>query len=94
MGLSKVLGGVLFDTLSTDNYAYHYVEGVYQILDRQHILLFDGNHAIALYDYTIDPQLKRDLLSKRDDVRQRLERQLKGVLQRHHENMITNSLAN
>ncbi len=74
------------------NYNYNYFDGVYQIMDGQYILLFDGKENLGLFDYKIDPNLHKNILSSSPDVTQRLERQLKLVVQRHHVAMMRNGL--
>jgi len=71
-------------------YSYMYVNGIYQIVDTSHLLLFDGEQTIGMYNYRVDPLLERKL--KQEDRRYQLESQLKSVLQRHHGAMIDNGL--
>jgi len=80
-----------FDTLST-HYAYMYSENIFQILDESYILLFDEQKTIGLYNYIVDPFLKKDLKKQAPKILLRLENQLKGVIQRHHQGMVRNQL--
>ncbi len=73
-------------------YSYMFVNGIYQVVDTSHILLFDGNKSLGLFDYKVDPLLKNNLMEKDLLTGKRLEARLKLVIQRHHGAMIGNEL--
>jgi phosphoglycerol transferase MdoB-like AlkP superfamily enzyme len=84
-------GSSLLDS-TLHRYVYMYDNQMYQILDERFMLLFDGETSIALYDYEADDQLKKNLIKTLPTEYQRLERQLKAVLQQHHNSLIRNEL--
>lgn len=77
-----------------DKYPYTcmFVNNIYQILDKEYILLFDGNIPLGLYNYQKDELMVENILTKAPVVAKRLERELKSILQRHHHAMIYNQL--
>lgn len=75
-------------------YSYMFVNGIYQIVDREYLLLFDGKRALGLYHYQEDPFLKTNIYMQKPIISNLLEEQLKAVLQRHHKAMIENELGN
>ncbi len=84
-------GKSMLDTLDS-NYSINLNNGIYQILDDQHLLLYDGKEVLGLYDYHSDPFLKEDISKSNGLVQKRLEDQLKAILQTHHRGMIRNEL--
>ncbi|MFK8102582.1 MAG: LTA synthase family protein, partial [Saprospiraceae bacterium] len=86
-------GTSVFDTLAP-RYAYMLAEGIYQILDQEYILFFDEFETVGLYQYQNDPLLKENLKEELPAVKARLEKQIKAVIQRHHQAMIENQLSN
>ncbi len=82
-------GRSMFDD-SEKQYAYMFSDGLYQILDGQHLLIFDGDKTIARYDYKKDPRLKQKL--KPSKIFSVLEKKIKAVIQQHDNRMIENRL--
>lgn len=80
-----------FDTIGT-HYSYMYLDGLYQIFDKDHALLFDGEKTIGLFNYHRDIGLNKDISDKYPLKRQALEDQIKGVLQQYNHSMINNKL--
>ncbi len=73
-------------------YACMFVNNIYQILDKQHILLFDGKKVVGLYDYQADGLMSNNIKANHPEIVNRLENELKAILQRHHRAMIYNEL--
>jgi len=73
-------------------YSYMFVNGIYQIVDTTHLLLFDGRKSLGLYQYQEDPMLGKNILRSDTATAKRMEEQLKAVLQRHHAAMLDNEL--
>jgi phosphoglycerol transferase MdoB-like AlkP superfamily enzyme len=84
-------GTSMFDTLAP-NYAYMYSDNIYQILDETHILLFNDEGVVGLYNHQNDWSLRKNLKGKLPEVEARLEKQLKAVIQTHNHKMINNEL--
>jgi len=75
-----------------NNYAYILHERGYQILDDQYLLLFDGSKSTHLFHYHIDPNLTKNLIDEKVIDKERLERQIKAIIQTYHEEMIENRI--
>lgn len=84
-------GQSVFDTLSP-RYSAVFAEGLYQLSDQQHLLLFDGQQSTALYNHQTDLKLERNLVKKEKAVQERMEIRIKAMIQRHHEGMVRNRL--
>jgi phosphoglycerol transferase MdoB-like AlkP superfamily enzyme len=80
-------GKSVFDSTQT-RYAFQYLNGIYQILDNQYLLIFNGNNTIGFYDYHIGKEIK-DLKNTQKD---KLENQLKAVIQTYHNSLIDNKI--
>ncbi len=74
-------------------FAYTFTGGIYQILDTQYTLKFDGKKSISLYDYNLDPTFQHNLIDQNLPIKETLETALKAVIQVHHEAMINNKLS-
>ncbi len=90
-GSLKSFGRSVFDILQPPQYSYTYSEGLFQIMDGEYLLLFDGRKSIAMYQYSKDKKLKSNLLHKLTGERARLELAIKAAIQQHHRAMIQNS---
>ncbi len=86
-------GQSVFDTRQT-HYAYMHTGDIYQIIDEEYLLLFDGSTATNLYQYTTDPSLQKNILQDKPAIRKRMETQLKAAIQRYHDCMIHNRWVN
>jgi len=76
------------------HYAYTYSNGVYQILDNEFILFFDGNKSKGLYNYKKDPKMTIDISDNQNEKKEELESYLKALIQIHNELMIDNKICN
>lgn len=75
-----------------ENFSYTYDNGLYQIMDTAFALLFDGERAIALFDYRRDTFLMDNYLEQYPDKVKYLENQLKARIQAHHHGYLHNLL--
>lgn len=89
----SAFGRSIFRPHATPNYAFQYIDGVYQLLGDRYALLFDGRKVTGLYDYQADIFCKNDLQNALPDTTAHMEAHLKAVIQRHHLAMTTNTLA-
>ncbi len=86
----KSYGESMLDSMR-NNQMFNFNSEVYQILDENSLLLFDGQKTIGQYDYRNDPFL----INKKDDSKSNeLEDRLKAILQQYHREMIDNDLGN
>jgi len=87
------------DLLSTPDeatWAVNYLNGIYQYVEGDYVLQFDGEHTKALYNYRQDWMMQHDLLSATDKktstTRLRMERRVKAIIQSYMERMNGNRL--
>jgi phosphoglycerol transferase MdoB-like AlkP superfamily enzyme len=86
----KAFGVDKFDEANTQHYSYTFEKEIYQIIGEVFVLQFDGEQTIALYNRYKDPSLKKNVQKDHPKVVLKLERQLKAVIQRHHQRLIDN----
>ena len=84
-------GKDLFDSDEAP-WAVNYSNGVYQYVEGDYVLQFDGSRATALYRHAADPLLHTDLLADEPDRAARMERRLKALVQSYMVRMIDNRL--
>ena len=74
-------------------YVYQYMSGTSQIIDRNYILHFDGNNAVAMYKHVKwqhpEPILKDTLPLEQE----RLEKRLKTILQIYNSALVKNQMS-
>ena len=85
----NTIGNSIFSNKNVGE-AYMYNDGIYQMIDGQHLLLFNGEKSIGLFDYKGDPYLHKDRRVLRSGWKVRMEKKLKAVIQWHHRNTIYN----
>jgi len=84
-------GNNMLDTTQT-GYAVNFINDVYQIFQDDHLLQFDGNKTIALYNYKTDSLLQNNLIVNEAEKQKEMETKMKAILQIYHHAMITNKL--
>lgn len=84
------------DILDPDEtpWAVNYSNDVYQYIEGDYTLLFDGQQPTALYNYVLDPLLQHNLLADpaQNDRRQRMLLRLKAIVQTYMIRMTTDHL--
>ena len=80
-------GKDLFSTPDDETWAVNYNNGIYQYVESNHLLLFDGHEARGLYDLDNDWMLTSDLRGQKPDLQNRMERRVKAIIQQYMERM-------
>lgn len=75
-----------------ENYHYSFDSEIYQILDNEYALHFDGQKSIGLYLYRKDLYLRENIIQQQPQIAQKLENQLKLMIRTHHMALIENKL--
>lgn len=79
-------------TPKEDTWAVNYSNGVYQYVKNGHVIQFDGEKTTGLYSLE-DKLMKRNLAGGKDaELQERMERELKAIIQQYMERMTTNNL--
>ncbi len=86
--------GTPISKLTEDNMVIHFVNGIYQILDKDHVMLFDSEKVLGLYNYKIDPALVHNLaVTKELEPKLNLmENRIKAYIQQHHTRVSNNRM--
>ena len=87
----SAFGKNVFDP-NQPRWAVNYDNGIYQYIDGDYTLLFDGEKATALYNFANDPLQRVNLLDKEPDRVASMEKQLKALVQSYMIRMSTNNL--
>ncbi|MDI6766413.1 MAG: LTA synthase family protein [Bacteroidota bacterium] len=82
-------GSSLFDTVQP-RYVINYLNDSYRIFDKEYALSFDGEKTVNLFQYTTDGLLTVNKVSSQNGVTDRLEQNIKAVLQVYHHSLINN----
>lgn len=81
------------DSAGREPMAFMFEGGIFQLIDGENLLLFDGEKATGLFDFQADGFLQKNLMIEKSTLAARLERRLKAIIQRHNQAMILNQLA-
>ena len=73
-------------------FAVQYVNGIYQLIEGDYILLFQNDKAIGLYNYIQDIDLKSNLINKEKNRLEYMQRKLKAIIQQHNNTLNRNSM--
>ena len=77
----------ILNTPPHDTWAVSYTNGVYQYVQGDSLLLFDGQKAVGLYNLATDPLLKHNHLTPSNTADH-----LKAIIQAYMQRMINNRL--
>ena len=75
---------------SADTWAVNYNNGIYQFLQGDYMIQFDGQHVIAVYDFKTDPMLTHNIANDTDVAQ--MEQRLKAIIQQYMQRMNGNAL--
>ncbi|NBG65517.1 LTA synthase family protein [Acidiluteibacter ferrifornacis] len=78
---------------TNQHFAVNYLTGVYQLIEEDYSLHFDGEKTIGLYHFPSDTTLVNNLMEIENKQRDKMEKQLKAIIQQYNHRMITNELS-
>ena len=74
------------------SFAISFLNGSYQVIDKDYVLIFDGKQFIALYDRKKDHTLKHNILNTNNDKADKLKLLTKAVIQTYNNYMNENKM--
>lgn len=77
---------------SDKNFVVTYLDNIYNYVNDDYYLAFDGTKSVGLYDFKKDPLLKKNLLKTETKVRAEMEKFIKAYIQSFNERVINNQL--
>jgi len=78
---------------SKNSFAVNYLTGVYQLIEDDYTLHFDGENTVGLYHYPSDTTLTNNLAAVEMSKRLSMENKLKAIIQQFNHRMISNELS-
>ncbi len=94
LGFNKpfvAFGANLFDTTAR-HFAINYNNNIYQLVEDDYILHFNGNQSLALFHMPDDPFMEVNLIRREDSVRNHKETFVKAIIQQYNSRLINNKL--
>ena len=85
----KAFGHSIFSN-DDEGYGFQYQSQMFQIFDSSSVLFFNGQTAVGLYDYKVDPKSQNNLIGKDTVKQKRLEDKIKAIIQTHNHTLIKN----
>ncbi len=82
------------NALSTNNqhFATMLTSGVYQIIENENVLSFDGEKCISMFNYQNDSLLTKNILPQTGTVKPAMESKIKSIIQHYNNCMINNKM--
>lgn len=84
-------GSSVFNTTS-NHFAFQYINGIYQLFYEDYLLLYNGEISLVLYNYKSDAMLSTNLISTLPEVKEKLEKYLKAIIQNYNNRIINNKM--
>src|SRR5690606_3958178 len=84
-------GNSVFDK-NAAHFAVNYLSGVYQYIEGDYALLFDGEEVRFLYNYKEDPHQQNNLMAEKKELRIKMLKRLKAIIQQYNYRMLNNAL--
>jgi len=84
-------GRNLFDA-KQEEFVINYTSGTYQLFMKEYLLLSNGNKILGLYNYRTDNLLTENLQESMPEVKEKMERKLKAIIQQYNNRMIEDRL--
>lgn len=76
---------------STNHFSINYINGIYQLIEDNYVIQFDGQKTIAIFNYNNDIFLKNNLVKDKSNYIH-LENRIKAIIQSYQERMAQNKL--
>jgi len=84
-------GNSIFDSIRQhDALIYYY--GLYQLIDKDYVLEFEGDKADYLYHYQNDSLLQNNIIAQKPDIAKKMERKTKAMIQTYQQSLINNKM--
>ncbi len=77
---------------SDKNFVVNYLDNVYNYIEDDYYLAFNGQKSIGLYNFKKDPFLKNNLMKKENDILLKMEKFIKAYIQSFNTRQIKNEL--
>lgn len=84
-------GTSVFDT-SRQHFALIFRSDLFQLIENNYLLQFDGDKATDLYHFTSDSLLKDNLIDKEPAISTRMENKTKAIIQTYQQSLINNKM--
>jgi phosphoglycerol transferase MdoB-like AlkP superfamily enzyme len=87
-------GNNAFD--DSEKFVVNYVNSSYQIASQGYFLIFDGENSIGFFNLKTDEFMLTNLIDSNTEleIKNKLERKLKAIIQQHNNRLINNNLSN
>ncbi len=84
-------GNNIFDS-SRPTFAVMYINGVFQMVQNDFLIEFDGYKTLALYNFADDPMLRQNLVNQGITKKNEMEKLIKAYIQQYFNRLIENRM--
>ncbi|MBN4081681.1 LTA synthase family protein [bacterium AH-315-C07] len=89
----KCFGKSILQEKDGNEVSFNYLAGIYQIMDNEYLLQFDGDRTTGFFNHSKDSLLRNNLVDSLS-IQNKYEQKLKAIMQQFNNNLIDNSLVN
>lgn len=95
---SVAFGRSVFEDSTKNPFVINYINGVYQLMQKEYVLLFDGKNSIGFYNLQEDELMLNNLIKTNLDETQNkqlseMEKLVKAIIQQYNNRLINNQLS-
>ncbi|OQX78981.1 MAG: hypothetical protein B6D61_04395 [Bacteroidetes bacterium 4484_249] len=90
-GDNVAFGQSVFDS-TANRFAASYLYGIYQLIQGDYVLKFDGKKNVSLYNFANDSLLQHNLIKNEDSIIQEMSNLSEAIIQQYNNRMIHNNL--
>lgn len=83
-------GKSIFDTTSYQALSYN--SGLYQFMEGNYVIQFDGTKTNEMYNYQTDSLLKQNLINTEKEILNKMESKTKAIIQTYQQSLINNRM--
>lgn len=84
-------GRSVFDD-SLPHFAFNCKDNTYQLLEGDHLLVFDGKKSLGLYDFKRDKMCSHNVIQNNPEIVKPMEQRIKAIVQQYNNRLIENRL--
>lgn len=85
-------GRDVFHPGDTEPFAFNYKDDVYQLIQDDHLLQFDGKRTLGFYNYKTDRMVVHNMAQQPIAEQQRMEEKIKAIVQQYNNRMVEDRL--
>lgn len=93
LGIADTLVTFGNPTTQSSSFAISYINEIYQMVEDDYVIQFDGQKTLGFYRYNANSSLSKNLMTKEKEKCLLYEKKIKGIIQQYQSRLIHNQLS-